>query len=158
MQDEQIERMLTEAKHDFVISEAMRPFHTVHRLFKRLSQHADTEECIAMVKVFTLAVDRFRETSRTVNSVALVLVRSLRGDGLSHPPSVRAIARQVAATPRAVEDALEQLVKRGLVEEMPPKGIMFRRRRFRFVSLDAHLIMSTTLGAGMSSNSGHWPG
>jgi DNA-binding MarR family transcriptional regulator len=155
MLDEQIERVLFDAKTAFVISEAMRPFRTTERLFQRLASHADAEECTAMVQVFTLAVERFKETAWTVNSVALVLVRSLRSDGLSRPPSVRAIARRLAVAPGAVEDALGELVKRGLVEELPPKGFMLRRRRFRFVSLDVHVFTSTTFGAGMSTTNGH---
>ena len=151
MQDEQIERMLSEVKGAFVVSETMRPFRAVQRLFTRVSSQADAEECRAFLQVLALAVDRFKETSHRVSSVAEVLLQSVRSDGLSHPPSVAVIARRVAVTPDAVEDALRLLAKRGLIEELPPKGFMFRRRRFRLLTLDPNAFTAVTLGAGMST-------
>ena len=157
MSDELIERVLSDPTHAPVISEVMRPFLTVHRMWQRLAALADEEECTAMVQVFTFALERFTDTGWTVNSVAIELLRSRRSDGLSHPPSVRVIARRLAVAPGAVEEALGLLVTRGLVEELPPKRFMLRRRRFRFVSLDVHVFTSATLGAAMSRNKGHWP-
>jgi len=155
MSDELVERMVSDPTHAAVISGAMRPFLTVTRMWQRLALLADDEESTAMAQVFTFAVERFTETAWTVNSVALELLRSRRSDGLSHPPSVRVIARRLAVAPGAVEEALGLLVTRGLVEELPPKRFMLRRRRFRFVSLDLHVFTSATLGAAMSRNKGH---
>src|SRR5215210_7350335 len=105
MSNEQVERVLSDPTHAAVISEAMRPFHTVQRMFKRFAWLADDEECTAMTQVFALALERFTETAETVNFVAMELMRSFRSDGLSHPPSVRVIARRLAVAPGAVEEA-----------------------------------------------------
>jgi hypothetical protein len=150
MQDEQIERMLTEAGQAFMVSEAMRPFHAAVRLFKRCAAHADAEECAAWLLVLDLATERWAETVRVCSSVAIVLCASIRSDGLSRPPSVRAIARRLAVAPGSVENALSLLVERGLVVEVPPKGFVLRRRCFRFLTLDVQAFASATLGLAVS--------
>jgi hypothetical protein len=144
MPDEQIERMLSEAKRAFVVSEQMRPFYTVVQMVRRLGTQADAEEFTAMEQVIALALERFTEREKLASAVTAVLCQYLRSDGVSHPPSVQAIARRLAVAPGSVEDVLVRLVQRGAIEEVPPKGFILRRRRFRFLSFDIAVFMTTT--------------
>lgn len=133
MHNEQIERALAEARHAFVIDEAVRPLNTFFAAFLRLCPYMDAAEIRAVAAVGKLAMDRFNAETAIAAKVAKALRRHIRRDGLFWPP-VRYIAWRLSVPPADVEQALSKLVAWGIVQEVEPhEGFMFRRRRFRFI-------------------------
>lgn len=134
MRDEQIERALAEARHAFVVSEAMRPLNTYFRVFLRLCEYMDAEEIRAVTAVGKLASQGFNAETALAAKVARAMRGHARRDGLFWPPPVRFIAWRLSVAPADVERALSNLIAWGMLQEVEPcKGLIFRRRRFRFI-------------------------
>jgi hypothetical protein len=130
MPDEQIERILEEARQAFTVSEVMRPIHAYQRMFDRLAPQMDEEEMRAAFVMLRLAIDRLTNRNRLAVELMHVLRDSVRWDGLCYPPPIPAVAERLGVSPAEVEAGLTALSAWGCVEEVPP-GIIFRRRRFR---------------------------
>jgi hypothetical protein len=130
MPDEQIERMLEEARKEFIVSEVMRPVHAYERMFLRLAPQMDAEEMCAAALILRLAIDCLTERNRLSVELMHVLRDSVRRDGLCYPPPIPAVAERLGVSPAHVEAGLSALSAWGWIEEVPP-GIIFRRRRFR---------------------------
>ena len=130
MPDEQIERMLEEARQEFIVSEVMRPVHAYERMFGRLAPQMDAEEMCAAALILRLAIDCLTERNRLSVELMHVLRDSVRRDGLCYPPPIPAVAERLGVSPAHVEAGLSALSAWGWIEEVPP-SIIFRRRRFR---------------------------
>jgi hypothetical protein len=130
MPDEQIERVLEEARQAFTVSEVMRPIRAYQRMFERLGPQMDLEEAQAALVMLRLAVDRLTRRNELAVEIMHVLRDSLRWDGLCYPPPIPAVAERLGVSPAEVEAALTALTAWGCIEEVPPR-IIFRRRRFR---------------------------
>jgi DNA-binding transcriptional ArsR family regulator len=133
MQDEQIERVLEEARHAYRVSQVMRPFYVYQRMLERLIPQMDLEECTAALVMLRLALNGANISQDTKTAVLVLMREHIRSDGLCYPPSFEAISRRLGLTPVAVGNAFTSLVADGFIEEVKPKGIIFRRRRFRFI-------------------------
>jgi len=133
MKDEQIERVLIEARLHFMLNETMRPFFAYSRVVSRFLGDMDEEECRAVVIIGKLAMARCEETYRVAMRVLPILCRSIRSDGYARPPAFRTIARRLGVGVSAVDEAIALLTRFGLVHEGEPKGMIFRRRRFRLL-------------------------
>jgi hypothetical protein len=130
MPDEQIERILEEARQAFTVYEVMRPFRAYQRMLGRLGAQMDEEELGAMLVMLRLAVERVTKRNELAVELMHVLRDSLRWDGLCYPPPIPAVAERLGVSPAEVEAALTALSAWGCIEEVPPR-IIFRRRRFR---------------------------
>lgn len=143
MHDEQIERALAEARHAFVVDEALRPWKTFGRVFLRLIHHMDAEEIRAVTEVGKRASQLFNAETALAAKVAKAMHGHARRDGLFWPPPVRYIAWRLSVSPADVERALSNLAAWGMLQEMEPhKGLIFRRRRFRVIPAAGDVIPS----------------
>ena len=132
MPDEQIDRVLEEARQEFMMDEIMRPIRAYTRMFDRLAPQMDPEERFAALLMMRLGTERLTKRNQLTVELMHVLRESLRWDGLCYPPPIPAVAERLGVSPAEVEAGLTALEAWGQIEEVPP-GIIFRRRRFRAI-------------------------
>ena len=132
MPDEQIDRVLEEARQEFVISEIMRPIRAYARMFDRLAPQMDPEERFAALLMMRLGTERLTKRNQLTVELMHVIRESVRWDGLCYPPPIPAVAERLGVSPAEVEAGITALEAWGHIEEVPP-GIIFRRRRFRAI-------------------------
>ena len=133
MPDEQIERVLADARHAFRISEAMRPFNIYQGMLERLIPQMNLDEVKAALVMLRLAMQGAHISENAKAAVLALMRQHVRSDGLCYPPSFKSMSRRLGLTPVAVGNAFTFLVADGYIEEVKPKGIIFRRRRYRVI-------------------------